>query len=309
MVAVSILIPSFKSTYLKKSLDSALAQTFEDVEILVGDDTLHGDLERITKQYDNPKIKYLHHGFQDAALNCKALWEKSSGQYIKWLYDDVLLPTSVEVLVSALRAHPQAVFAFHERVFIDENDKVIGNPPRLLGDGQIGLIDRAFLVQNMISASHNFVGEPSNILLNKSLADLSPRQYYKSWRLQFLTDVGKELHAHVESDDVVTFQRTVAAGERRPAIGDQQLRLAEFPGVEEDLPWRGLVQGCFRSEGELHRPERSPAALTAPTCVQQAAAHGQKSAESLAAHRRHALLQAALERVGPDRQDQTGAGH
>lgn len=195
MVTVSILIPAFKSTYLKKALDSAVAQTFDDVEILVGDDTPHGDLERITSQYNNPKIKYWHHGFQDGARNCKALWEKSSGQYIKWLYDDdLLMPTSVESLVAALRTYPQAAFAFHERVMIDENDTITHRPPRLLGDGQVSLLDRAFLVQNLIGKSHNFIGEPSNILLNKSLADLSRRQFYKSWKLQFLSDVGSYLN-------------------------------------------------------------------------------------------------------------------
>jgi len=240
MVTVSILIPSFKSTYLKKSLDSALAQTFEDVEILVGDDTLHGDLERITSQYNNPKIKYFHHGFQDGAQNCKALWEKSSGQYIKWLYDDdLLLPKSVEALVSALRAHPQAAFAFHERVFIDENDKVIGNPPRLLADGQVGLIDRAFLVQNMIGTSHNFVGEPSNILLNKNLADLSRRQYYKSWRLQFLTDVGSYL-GMAEAAPVVAVGGYLSAfrkhGSQTSNAGSPQFSAALF---EWELMLRG----------------------------------------------------------------------
>ncbi len=195
MTTVSILIPAFKSTYLKQCLDSAVAQTFDDIEIIVGDDTPHGSLERIVSQYDTPKIRYLHHGFQDGPQNCRKLWERSTGQYIKWLYDDdVLMPNSVASLMAALRTHPQATFAFHERVIIDQNGKVIHQPPRLLADGHIGLIDRTFMVRNMVANGNNFIGEPSNILLNKDLADVSRRQMYKTWQLQFLTDVGSYLN-------------------------------------------------------------------------------------------------------------------
>jgi SAM-dependent methyltransferase/glycosyltransferase involved in cell wall biosynthesis len=200
MPTVSILIPAYIGTYLKRAIDSAVDQSFADTEILVGDDSKNGDLKALVTGLGNPKVKYFHHGFQDAVQNTRALWERASGQYVKWLYhDDILLRGSVEALVNALRAHPQAAFAFHERVFIDDKDAVTQAPSRLLGDGQTSLVDRALLVQKMIGTSFNFIGEPSNTMVEKSKVDVTRRQMYKSWRLQSLTDVTSYLNMTEES--------------------------------------------------------------------------------------------------------------
>ncbi|CAB3778810.1 methyltransferase domain-containing protein [Pararobbsia alpina] len=196
MATVSILIPAFKSEYISKTLSTATYQTFEDIEILVGDDTRNGDLRDIVGQFKDPRIKYFHHGFQDGIKNCRQLWLNSTGQYVKWLYDDdVLMPTSVEALVAALRAHPNSALAFHGRVFIDHNETVTFMPPPLLPEGQMALVDRPFLVTHLIGKLKNFVGEPSNTLLNKSLLDLDHIHRYRSGELQFLVDVAMYLYA------------------------------------------------------------------------------------------------------------------
>lgn len=190
MPTVSILIPAYSAKYLKHTLESAIDQSFDDLEILVGDDSKTGELESLVKSFNHPKVHYFHHGFGDAVKNTQALWERASGQYVKWLYhDDVLLRHSVASLVDALRQYPDAVFAFHERVFINEHSDVQPLPPRLLDDGKVALLDREFLVQKMIATTYNFIGEPSNILVDKTKIDITRRQTYKNWRLQFLTDV------------------------------------------------------------------------------------------------------------------------
>ena len=190
MTTVSILIPAHRPEFLKDAIASALAQTFQDIEILVGDNTSDGALAEIVQGFDSPKLKYFHHGFDNGGDNARALWAKANGRYVKWLfYDDVLMPSSVEVLLEALKAYPQSLMAFHERAVIDANGAVVHTPPRLIGDGQIGLMDRSFLVRSMIPPMNNFIGEPSFTMLDKSRLDLAEMGLYKGREPNFLGDV------------------------------------------------------------------------------------------------------------------------
>src|SRR5258708_5307193 len=195
MAPVSILIPAFKPDYLGRALISAQQQTFEDIEILVGDDTPDGALEEIVRRIDDPRIQYLHHGFGDGTRNAQQLWERASGKYIKWLFDDdLLMPTSVAVLANALGEHPESALAFHGRVFIDSNDVVTFVPPALLKPGERGLIDRKFLVEQLLGQVHNFIGEPSNVMLRRDLVDAASFLDYGGLKLDFLADVAMFLN-------------------------------------------------------------------------------------------------------------------
>lgn len=190
MAIVSILIPAHRTEFVREAIASALAQSFQDIEVLVGDNTQDGALERIVNEFGNPKLKYFHHGFDNGGQNAAALWEKASGRYVKWLfYDDVLMPNSVEVLLGALKLYPQSPMAFHERVLIDASGAVVHAPPRLLGDGQVGLMDRSYIVRSMIPQMNNFIGEPSFTMLDKSRIDVSELSSYKGHVPDFLGDV------------------------------------------------------------------------------------------------------------------------
>ncbi|WP_413458133.1 methyltransferase domain-containing protein [Herbaspirillum huttiense] len=196
MAVVSILIPAFKPQYLAISLNSACQQTFTDIEILVGDDTADGILRKTVEELQDPRIKYFHTGFQNGIKNSHRLWELAQGKYVKWLYDDdALLPRSVECLVAALEANPDCLMAFHERVFIDEKNNVTSVPSKIVADGQIVRVDRASLVNNMVAQQHNFVGEPSNIMVVRNhLTSFSQVLNYRGIELHFLHDVSMYLH-------------------------------------------------------------------------------------------------------------------
>ncbi|CAG4905085.1 hypothetical protein R52603_03273 [Paraburkholderia saeva] len=190
MATVSILIPAFKAQFLGRALISAQQQTFEDVEILVGDDTPHGDLEALVRRVGDSRVQYFHHGFQNGSENARQLWRRASGKYVKWLFDDdVLMPNSVEILIAALRENPESALAFHGRVFIDGDDQVTFVPPALVNEGERVLLDRAFLAEHMVANQNNFVGEPSNIMLNRELVELDELFGYRDLDLLFLADV------------------------------------------------------------------------------------------------------------------------
>ena len=192
---VSVVIPAFKPRHLVHAITSAREQTCVDIEILVGDDTPDGRLETIVTSIDDPRVSYHHHGFGDAELNLRRLWERSTGRYVKVLFDDdVLLPDSVTMLVSALEAHPASALAFHERTFINDAGQLIEAPPRILDDGQVVEVDRQTLVSGMLVPMHNFIGEPSNTLLRRELVDIETVYTYDGLKLDYLADVASYLN-------------------------------------------------------------------------------------------------------------------
>src|SRR3954452_16606925 len=157
---VSVIIPAFKPHYLVDAITSAREQTCADVEILVGDDTPDGRLETIVASVDDPRVSYHYHGFGDAELNLRGLWERSTGRYVKVLFDDdILLADSLTALVSALEAHPASALAFHERKFIDEAGEVIKTPSRILDGGEVVEVVPQTLVGGLIAPIRNCEGE------------------------------------------------------------------------------------------------------------------------------------------------------
>ena len=102
---VSIIIPVFNgANYLEEAIESALNQTYPNIEILVINDgsTDNGATENIAKRYDG-KIRYFHqeNGGCGAALNCGIANMK--GQYFSWLsHDDLYTPDKVQSQIALL---------------------------------------------------------------------------------------------------------------------------------------------------------------------------------------------------------------
>ncbi len=102
---VSIVIPVYNgSNFLKQAIDSALAQTYSNLEIIVVNDGSRDDgaTEQIALSYGD-KIRYIYkeNGGVSSALNTGI--KSMSGEYFSWLsHDDMYLPEKVEKQVAAL---------------------------------------------------------------------------------------------------------------------------------------------------------------------------------------------------------------
>lgn len=102
---VSIIIPVYNgSNYLKESIESALAQTYKNIEVIVVNDgsSDEGKTENIAISYGD-KIRYFlkENGGVATALNYGI--EKMNGDWFSWLsHDDLYLPTKIESQISKL---------------------------------------------------------------------------------------------------------------------------------------------------------------------------------------------------------------
>jgi len=102
---VSIVIPVYNgSNFLKEAIDSAIAQTYENKEIIVVNDGSkdEGKTEQIALSYGE-KIRYIYkeNGGVSSALNVGI--KNMQGEYFSWLsHDDLYLPEKVEKQVNAI---------------------------------------------------------------------------------------------------------------------------------------------------------------------------------------------------------------
>lgn len=102
---VSIIIPVYNgANYLAEAIDSALAQTYQNLEIIVVNDGSNDDgaTEKIARSYGE-KIRYFskENGGVSSALNYGI--GQMSGEWFSWLsHDDLYTPQKVEHSVEAL---------------------------------------------------------------------------------------------------------------------------------------------------------------------------------------------------------------
>ena len=97
---VSIVIPVYNAEkYLDECINSALNQTFQDIEIIAVDDGSTDNSPKILKKYsDKIKIITKTNGGTATALNAGI--NKATGEWIKWLSaDDALYPNAVKELI------------------------------------------------------------------------------------------------------------------------------------------------------------------------------------------------------------------
>lgn len=104
---VSIVIPAYNaSNYLSEAIDSALAQTYPNVEIIVVNDGSkdNGETERVALSYGD-KIRYFskENGGSSSALNLGI--SKMTGEWFSWLsHDDLYMPEKIEKQIAYIQS-------------------------------------------------------------------------------------------------------------------------------------------------------------------------------------------------------------
>ena len=127
---VSIGVPVYNGEkFLAASLDSILAQTYSNFELVIGDNASTDGTETICKAYAarDSRIQYLRNPSNlGAAENYNLVFHKAHGDFFKWAaHDDLIRPAFLSECVKVLRANHAAVLAFPETVLIDEDGGVL----------------------------------------------------------------------------------------------------------------------------------------------------------------------------------------
>src|SRR3989304_6615985 len=127
---VSIIIPVYNTEkYVQDAIESAINQTYDNLEIIVvNDGSTDESLEIIKKYEDKIKIISKENGGTASALNTGI--KTMTGEWFKWLSaDDILYPNSVEELISATKKikDPKKTIFYSNYSYMDSKSNILGD--------------------------------------------------------------------------------------------------------------------------------------------------------------------------------------
>ncbi len=136
---VSVIIPAYNALhFLPQTVESALAQTWQDFELLIVDDgSSDGTRDWVFQQHDS-RIRMVQkpNGGLAAARNTGI--NTTQGEYIAFLdADDLWEPTKLERQVACLDARPEVGLVHTAIRYIDEQGREINRVLGVQGDGAV----------------------------------------------------------------------------------------------------------------------------------------------------------------------------
>lgn len=133
---VSIGLPVYNGeNFIRDALNSVLAQTFKDFELIISDNASTDATEEICREYATQDSR-IHYYRQEqnlgAAPNFNRVFELSQGEFFKWIaHDDTCSPTFLEEAVAIFDNNPDITLCYSKPKIInaqsqamDENDEL-----------------------------------------------------------------------------------------------------------------------------------------------------------------------------------------
>ena len=173
---VSILIPAYNQPeFFRQALNSAVKQTYPNIEILVGDDSDNDEVKQITEQFARSyrNVKYDNHGGSlgvNGWKNMQKLLNDSRGKYIQFLFhDDLLYPEKISRMMEYYQQDLNEEIAFvtssRDNIDADGNAKSKPRSPFVPFDDQI--FSSKQIGSALMNWHGNFIGELTTVLLRK----------------------------------------------------------------------------------------------------------------------------------------------
>ncbi|NOU79238.1 glycosyltransferase [Paenibacillus sp. LMG 31459] len=188
---VSILIPAYnRPYYLELALQSAICQSYKNIEIIIGDDSTNDEVQKVIapylEMYDN--IIY-HKNPENLGIgNWHKLYELANGEYINYLMDDDLFCyEKIEKMVQVFQLNKNISLVTSFRELIDHNGEHIPSRPstRKLFEKD-NLINGKQFGSMLLSQIWNAVGEPTTAMFRKK--DITQFGYFHGESYTFLND-------------------------------------------------------------------------------------------------------------------------
>jgi glycosyltransferase involved in cell wall biosynthesis len=174
---VSVCVPVYNAErWIAGALESAVAQTYEALEILVVDNASTDATVELSRALDDPRIRIERTGVTIGAVaNHNRAIRLSHGTFVKFLHaDDLLKPTCVEEMVALAREDESIglVFAPREVVVEEAPDPEWGElfaRPHEYFSRLERVNEGRRLFRELLDAGFegNWVGEPSAVLLTR----------------------------------------------------------------------------------------------------------------------------------------------
>ncbi|MBW4491759.1 MAG: glycosyltransferase [Oscillatoria princeps RMCB-10] len=127
--SISIIITTYnRERYLRLAIESVLAQTKRDFELIIWDDGSTDNSLNIARNFANldQRVKAIAAPHQGRAPSLKAAHAICEGTYVGWVdSDDLLAPTALEETAAFLDANPKVGLVYTDYLVIDSNSNVL----------------------------------------------------------------------------------------------------------------------------------------------------------------------------------------
>lgn len=129
MKKYSFVLPAYKARFFREAIDSILAQTYKDFELIIVNDASPEDLDSIVNSYDDSRIRYYVNEQNIGGKDLVAQWnhclEYAKGEYIILASDDdVYFSQYLEKMDALVQKYPE-VNVFRPRIqVIDATGRV-----------------------------------------------------------------------------------------------------------------------------------------------------------------------------------------
>ncbi len=122
----SVAVPAYKARFLAECIDSILAQTYKNFELIIVNDASPHDLDSIVAKYHDARIKYYKNKVGFGAEHVVGNWNKcleyATGDYVICMGDDdKLLPNCLEDYAKLIEKYPDLNVYHALTEIIDEN--------------------------------------------------------------------------------------------------------------------------------------------------------------------------------------------
>jgi glycosyltransferase involved in cell wall biosynthesis len=125
---ISVIIPAYNvAGFVREAVDSALAQTFRDIEVIVVDDgSTDGSADTLSDLEDH-RLRVIRESHAGSAAARNAGLRLASGELVAFLDgDDRWAPQNLERQSAFLENHPEVDMTFGHSLMVDEEGRSLG---------------------------------------------------------------------------------------------------------------------------------------------------------------------------------------
>ncbi len=131
-VTVSIGLPVYNGeNYLGDAMESILAQTYTDFEVIISDNASEDRTQEICQSFveKDQRVRYYRNSTNVGLFkNFNQVFELSNGKYFQWMaHDDLLAPEFLSKTVPVLDNDDSIVICYSREIQVDVEDKILGN--------------------------------------------------------------------------------------------------------------------------------------------------------------------------------------
>ncbi|HLO24483.1 MAG TPA: glycosyltransferase family 2 protein [Geobacteraceae bacterium] len=170
---VTVCIPAYNNArFLPEAIESVLSQSFDQLELLIIDDSSTDSTREIVSSYaarDNRIVFRVNPRNIGMVENWNACLREARGEYIKYLFGDDLLasPDALQKMVGVLDSDRTVSLVASARNLIDEDSALVGTISCFAGN-TVG--EGAKIINRCLLTQKNLIGEPSVVMFRKSQA-------------------------------------------------------------------------------------------------------------------------------------------